>query len=196
MQRLHVLAALLLLDLAPMASALDFQLRELRVNDLDEVKVDFYFEHESNRVFYRPPPHWTWEGSSARFEASTTAPRSGRLTIISMKPIAELGMPGDEEQKEAFQKLALATLPPEARGMQVLGVTVSRLGGRELPCTSVTIAYQHLQERVATISFAAFRPHLWLKFTIDAIKADFPRASTEVIQSLEGFTEVPGEATP
>ncbi len=189
-----LLPALLLFGLAPAGQAIDFKLREYHVNDLDGENVDLYFAHESSRVFYRPPPGWKATGSPSSFEAIPPAPGSGRLKIASMPPPADLGLPGDDGQKEAFQKLALGTLPADATAPEVLGVTVDRLGGKELPCTRVTIAYHiSVQERVVTICYAAFRPNLWLRFSVDAAKVDFARASGEAFHSLEGFTEVPGE---
>jgi hypothetical protein len=190
-----LLPVLLLVGLVFDAHAIDFKLRKFRVENLDGANVDLYFAHESNRVFFRPPPGWTWEDSAASFEASAPAPRGGRLKIVSMEPAADIGLPGDAQRNEAFQKLALGSLTSEALMPQVLDVQVAQLGGRELPCTRVTISYRSgSQERIVTLCYAVFRPNLWLKFSVDAAKVDFASASAEAFHSLEGFTEMPGEA--
>jgi hypothetical protein len=183
--------ALLLAGFVSIGQAIDFELKELVIKDLDGDKTDYYFSNGDNRVFFRPPPRWTWAGSANHFEASPPPPRSGRLIIQTMPPSAEVGLPGDPSKVEDFKRLALASLSGGAESPTVLDVAVGQLGGAEVPCTRVTIDYlRNVQKRTVTVCFARFRPEQWLLFVVDAAKEDYASSGGEAWRSVEGFTEV------
>lgn len=176
--------------LAGNVCALDFQLREHRVRNIDGDSFDPYFAHHESKVFYRPPWSWTWEASSEEFVARPPLPSRGRLVIQAMKPYPTLPPPGTTEGLDAYGKHFQENLPSGSRNPALIECIVEKFGGRELPATRATFTYEWGgRERAQTVIYAEFRPELWLVIRIDSLREDFARVKTVALASLEGFTE-------
>ncbi len=188
-------AAALFLNCRPAGEAVDFQLQELTVTAGEGGSTDFFFPHEDNRVFYRPPAGWRVEQSAARFTARPPAPMSGVFTLETVAPLSKLPPPGTNtpEALDQYGKAVLAGFNSQAQQPVVVECVTESLGGRALPCTRVTIEYtDQVLARRCTVCYVQFRLDLTLLVRIDSLKQDAVVHKT-ALHSLEGFTEMPGK---
>lgn len=188
------LAALSALVLPSAAQAIDFRLLQHSVRNYDGDSIDYYFKHQTNRIFYRVPWAWTWQDSSTEFVARPPLPSHARLVLQAMPPFPTLPPPGTTEGLEAYRKHFVEHMPAGASDVQEIDAQVEKLGGRDLPATRATFSYSWAgRPRGQTVIYAALRPDLWLVIRIDSLKEDFSSVNAAALHSLEGFTE---EAAP
>ena len=179
------------------AQAIDFRFRPHTVRNYDGDSVDYYFKHQTSRIFYRVPLSWTWEDSSTEFVARPPLPSRGRLVIQAMPPFPTLPPPGTKEGIEAYLKHFAEHMPAGSSDVQEIDAQVEKLGGRELPATRATFSYSWGgRPRGQTVIYAVLRPDLWLVIRIDSLKEDFSSVNAAALRSLEGFTEEIPSAAP
>ena len=189
----RLIALGLLLGAVSSGHGIDFQLKQYRVENLDGAVTDFYFPHEENRIFYRPPPGWRYEESANKFTARPPADISGVMVLETIKPISTAPLPGSNapEALAAYEKIALAAFNSRTQEPKVVISAAEKLGGRALPSTRIVIEYRdQVLTRVYTICFVQFRPDILLLVKIDSLKQD-DTVHLEALHSLEGFTEMP-----
>ena len=170
--------------------ALDFQLQKLYNESAEGDSIDYYFNDDDCRIFYRPPVLWTSRGTTAEFVARAPYPSEGRLTLRGIAPVKTLPTPGTKEGLSAYRTYFAQNLPEGAIAVSALEIECETLGGRELPATRATFSYELKgNPRLQSLIYVAYRADLWIEIRIDSHKEDFFGVKTAGLLSLEAFTE-------
>ena len=170
--------------------ALDFRLQKLHNEAAEGNSIDYYFNDDELRIFYRPPVLWTSQGTAGEFVARAPYPSEGRLMLRGITPVKTLPTPGTKEGLNAFRTHFAQNLPEGAIAVRALEIECDTVGGRELPATRATFSYELKgNPRLQTLIYVGYRPDLWIEIRIESHKEDFLRVKSAGLLSLEAFTE-------
>lgn len=129
------------------------------------------FHQDDHQISYEPPRGWSYSGDTSRLKLSP--PGLTQAQAIVEQNLLPSAQPLDESMKQQLANRVIASVPGEARNIQLLGAETNPVRINQQESYEVFAAYSYFgQDYEVSVIFANIGD-LQLRFRFVARKADF-----------------------